>query len=86
MAVDMRGFRRRWGNREALCITFAVRKGEGMQTLLVPAMAGAHDHRPRLWREPLSSVVPGLDPGIHVFAFLTRKDVDGRDEPGRARP
>ena len=57
-----------------------------MQTLLVPAMAGAHDHRPRLWREPLSSVVPGLDTGIHVFAFLTRKDVDGRDEPGRARP
>ena len=26
--------------------------------------------------------MPGLVPGIHVFAASTNKDVDGRDEPG----
>jgi hypothetical protein len=27
--------------------------------------------------------MPGLVPGIHVFAaFVTKKDVDGRDKPG----
>jgi hypothetical protein len=26
--------------------------------------------------------MPGLVPGIHVFAFCVKKDVDGRDEPG----
>jgi hypothetical protein len=28
-----------------------------------------------------SLVMPGLDPGIHVFLFV-REDVDGRDKPG----
>jgi hypothetical protein len=27
-------------------------------------------------------VMPGLAPGIHVFASLDEKDVDGRDKPG----
>jgi hypothetical protein len=27
-------------------------------------------------------VMPGLVPGIHVFAHLSKKDVDGRDKPG----
>jgi hypothetical protein len=27
-------------------------------------------------------VMPGLDPGIHVFVLLATKDVDGRDKPG----
>ena len=27
-------------------------------------------------------VMPGLVPGIHVLAALSKKDVDGRDEPG----
>jgi hypothetical protein len=27
-------------------------------------------------------VMPGLVPGIHVFATPTRQDVDGRDKPG----
>jgi hypothetical protein len=26
--------------------------------------------------------MPGLVPGIHVFARQGRKDVDGRDKPG----
>jgi hypothetical protein len=26
--------------------------------------------------------MPGLDPGIHVFAASIKKDVDGRDKPG----
>jgi hypothetical protein len=26
--------------------------------------------------------MPGLVPGIHVFAASTKKDVDGRDKPG----
>jgi citronellyl-CoA dehydrogenase len=26
--------------------------------------------------------MPGLVPGIHVFLFGNKKDVDGRDEPG----
>jgi hypothetical protein len=26
--------------------------------------------------------MPGLVPGIHVFAAPSKKDVDGRDEPG----
>jgi hypothetical protein len=26
--------------------------------------------------------MPGLVPGIHVFADPDKKDVDGRDEPG----
>jgi hypothetical protein len=26
--------------------------------------------------------MPGLVPGIHVLLNLSRKDVDGRDEPG----
>jgi hypothetical protein len=27
-------------------------------------------------------VMPGLVPGIHVLAATSKKDVDGRDEPG----
>jgi hypothetical protein len=27
-------------------------------------------------------VMPGLVPGIHVFAASIKKDVDGRDKPG----
>jgi hypothetical protein len=27
-------------------------------------------------------VMPGLVPGIHVFAATRKKDVDGRDKPG----
>jgi hypothetical protein len=27
-------------------------------------------------------VMPGLVPGIHVFADRKHKDVDGRDKPG----
>jgi hypothetical protein len=30
----------------------------------------------------LSTVIPGLVPGIHVFATLWFQDVDGRDKPG----
>jgi hypothetical protein len=26
--------------------------------------------------------MPGLVPGIHVYLRLSKKDVDGRDEPG----
>ena len=26
--------------------------------------------------------MPGLVPGIHVFATLKQEDVDGRDKPG----
>jgi hypothetical protein len=26
--------------------------------------------------------MPGLVPGIHVFKAWSKKDVDGRDEPG----
>jgi hypothetical protein len=26
--------------------------------------------------------MPGLGPGIHVFAATNKKDVDGRDKPG----
>jgi hypothetical protein len=26
--------------------------------------------------------MPGLVPGIHVFLFNDREDVDGRDQPG----
>jgi hypothetical protein len=35
------------------------------------------------WRCLLKLVMPGLVPGIHVFAASGKKDVDGRDE---ARP
>ncbi|BBB98054.1 hypothetical protein BE61_34900 [Bradyrhizobium elkanii USDA 61] len=28
------------------------------------------------------TVMPGLVPGIHVFAAAYKKDVDGRDKPG----
>jgi hypothetical protein len=31
---------------------------------------------------PSSSVIPGLVPGIHVFATLWFQDVDGRNECG----
>jgi hypothetical protein len=27
-------------------------------------------------------VMPGLEPGIHVFCGNKKKDVDGRDKPG----
>jgi hypothetical protein len=27
-------------------------------------------------------VMPGFIPGIHVFSFCGKKDMDGRDEPG----
>ena len=27
-------------------------------------------------------VMPGLEPGIHVFGAADEKDVDGRDKPG----
>jgi hypothetical protein len=26
--------------------------------------------------------MPDLVPGIHVFAMMSKKDVDGRDKPG----
>jgi hypothetical protein len=26
--------------------------------------------------------MPGLVPGIHVFAYVNKEDVDGRDKPG----
>jgi hypothetical protein len=26
--------------------------------------------------------MPGLVPGIHVFASISQEDVDGRDKPG----
>ncbi len=29
-----------------------------------------------------STVIPGLVPGIHVFATLCFQDVDGQDKPG----
>ena len=32
---------------------------------------------------PRSLIMPGLVPGIHVFASIIRKDVDGRDRPGQ---
>jgi hypothetical protein len=28
------------------------------------------------------SIMPGLVPGIHVFATTSREDVEGRDKPG----
>jgi len=30
----------------------------------------------------ISLVMPGIVPGIHVFAPRSKKDVDGRDKPG----
>ena len=30
----------------------------------------------------LSTVMPGLVPGIHVFLILAKQGVDGRDKPG----
>jgi hypothetical protein len=33
-------------------------------------------------RRPLKFVMPGLDPGIHVFLTLLQQDVDGRVKPG----
>jgi hypothetical protein len=30
--------------------------------------------------------MPGLVPGIHVFARRDKKDVDGRDKPGHDEP
>ena len=33
-------------------------------------------------RTIINAVMPGLVPGIHVFAFRRGKDVDGRDKPG----
>ena len=60
---------------------------------VVLAKARTHNHRPKLRRASLSSVMPGLvppagpkrgeGPGIHVFHMGSRRDVDGRDE---ARP
>ena len=35
---------------------------------------------PGVMKQCLSTVMPGLVPGIHVFA--TQTDVDGRDKPG----
>jgi hypothetical protein len=29
--------------------------------------------------------MPGLVPGIHVFLYLIKQDVDGRDKPGHDR-
>jgi hypothetical protein len=34
------------------------------------------------WAEFMLSVMPGLVPGIHVFAPLSEEDVDGPDKPG----
>ena len=48
---------------------------------VVPAKAGTHNHRAWLSGASLSSVMPGLDPGIHALA-RARRDVDGRDKPG----
>jgi len=33
-----------------------------------------------------SVVMPGLEPGIHVFGDACKKDVDGRDKPGHDEP
>ena len=33
-------------------------------------------------RRMRKSVMPGLDPGIHVFLKFASQDVDGRDKPG----
>jgi hypothetical protein len=30
----------------------------------------------------LKFVMPGLVPGIHVFAYVCKEDVDGRAKPG----
>jgi hypothetical protein len=30
----------------------------------------------------ISIVMSGLGPGIHVFLYLSKQDVDGRDKPG----
>jgi hypothetical protein len=30
----------------------------------------------------LKLVMPGLEPGIHVFGATCKNDVDGRDKPG----
>ena len=48
---------------------------------VVLANASTHNHRHRLLRAPLSSVMPGLVPSIHVGPHM-RNDVDGRDKPG----
>jgi hypothetical protein len=32
--------------------------------------------------QPTKVVMPGLEPGIHVFLGSSNKDVDGRDKPG----
>jgi hypothetical protein len=31
-------------------------------------------------------VMPGLEPGIHVFGANSKKDVDGRVKPGHDEP
>jgi hypothetical protein len=36
----------------------------------------------RGWAHPVQLVMPGLVPGIHVFLFGAKEDVDGRDKPG----
>ena len=45
---------------------------------VIQHMRGAY---PNASDEPLI-FMPGLVPGIHVFAPTIKKDVDGRDKPG----
>jgi hypothetical protein len=39
-----------------------------------------------LWTKFLSAVMPGLVPGIHVFAIASKKVVDGRHRRAEATP
>jgi N-methylhydantoinase B/oxoprolinase/acetone carboxylase alpha subunit len=40
------------------------------------------EHVAKNYSANLSSVMPGLVPGIHVLNTSANKDVDGRDKPG----
>src|SRR4051794_34994119 len=54
-------------------------------TLPLAGRAIAYDGMAQSRRASLAisySVMPGLDPGIHVFLSGLRKEVDGRDKPG----
>src|SRR5262249_60558690 len=61
----------------------------GMTLRVNPAMTLRASARPLirharacLARHGLSSVMPGLVPGIHVFLFAMKVDVDGRNKSG----
>jgi hypothetical protein len=46
------------------------------------SVATANDAAATRQRRPTLGVMPGLVPGIHVFARFNKEDVDGRDKPG----